>query len=64
MKNQKEELINDVLTGLLVAAAFAAAIPGMLRRKIWRQPVLRPAPAFWRLSFYSPAISPMASARL
>jgi hypothetical protein len=27
MNNQKQELINDVLTGLLVAAAFTAVIP-------------------------------------
>ena len=28
MKNQKQVLISEVLTGLLVAAAFAAVIPG------------------------------------
>ena len=27
MKNIKQELINDILTGLVVAAAFAAVIP-------------------------------------
>ena len=28
MKSQKQQLINEILTGLLVAAAFAAVIPG------------------------------------
>ena len=28
MKNSKRELINDIITGLMVAATFAAVVPG------------------------------------